>query len=203
MTPQPTLLRHRRSPSRQRGASLLVTLALVAGVLIIAVMSVGGNISSERGSANARDADIAHQGAEAALRAGEAAARSLAGSSDGAADCSSAKAGVCYLKDNNYRLSAAAWQGLTIAQAANCPRSECATPSTPSILDASPATSLADGFISGVSRQPSYIIEVLPAAVAGEEAQSVVWMYRITAKGWGKSSATQVVLQSVYYPLNG
>lgn len=192
-----------RSLRRQRGASLLVTLALVAGVLIIAVMSVGANISSERGSANARDADIAHQGAEAALRAGEAAARSLAGSSDGASDCASAKAGVCYLKDNNYRLSAAAWQGLTIAQAANCPRAECATPSTPSILDAAPATSLADGFISGVSRQPSYIIEVLPAAVAGEEAQSIVWMYRITAKGWGKSSATQVILQSVYYPLNG
>jgi type IV pilus assembly protein PilX len=197
-------MRQFQSPYAQRGVSLLLTLVLILGVLVIAVMSVSGNVVSERASANSRDTDIAFQSAEAGLRAGEKAARLLTGAADGSSDCSSAVPGVCYLADNSFRLSATAWNGLTIAQAVHCPGATgCASATTASMLDSTPAITLAAGSIANVARQPSYLIEVLPSTTPGEESQRVTWMYRITSKGWGRSIDTQIVLQSVYYPVNG
>lgn len=184
----------------QRGSSLIVIMALVMGLMVLAAMSVGGNVATERASANARDGDLAFQAAEQALRAGEKAAGVLSGPSDGNTICfgPNGVAGVCYLAGNNYRLSVSGYTGLSVAQAAHCPSAIGCAAGKASIMDADPAVAVPTGN-TALSRQPSYIIEVLPSVVAGEEAQNIVWMFRVTAKGWGVSPSSQKILQSVYY----
>lgn len=66
--------------------------------------------------------------------------------------------------------------------------------------------------IRSVARQPEYIIEVFrrkhvrvnlveyQVTSTGESANQWSTMYRITARGFGYSSKTQVVLQTIYFP---
>ncbi|UCV00610.1 pilus assembly protein PilX [Acidovorax radicis] len=66
--------------------------------------------------------------------------------------------------------------------------------------------------VRGVSKQPEYLIEVFQrkhvrinldetqVTSTGEKANQWSTMYRITARGFGYSQRTQVVLQSVFFP---
>lgn len=66
--------------------------------------------------------------------------------------------------------------------------------------------------IRGVSKQPEYLIEVFQrkhvrinleetqVTSTGEKANQWSTMYRVTARGFGYSERTQVVLQSVFFP---
>ena len=66
--------------------------------------------------------------------------------------------------------------------------------------------------ISGVAKQPEYLIEVFlrkhvrmnvdeaQVTSMGENANQWSTMYRITARGFGYSTRTQVVLQTVFFP---
>ena len=66
--------------------------------------------------------------------------------------------------------------------------------------------------ISGVAKQPEYLIEVFlrkhvrmnvdeaQVTSLGENANQWSTMYRITARGFGYSTRTQVVLQTVFFP---
>lgn len=66
--------------------------------------------------------------------------------------------------------------------------------------------------IRGVAKQPEYLIEVFQrkhvrinlaetqVTSTGEKANQWSTMYRITARGFGYSQRTQVVLQSVFFP---
>lgn len=66
--------------------------------------------------------------------------------------------------------------------------------------------------LRGVSKQPEYLIEVFQrkhvrinldetqVTSTGEKANQWSTMYRITARGFGYSQRTQVVLQSVFFP---
>jgi type IV pilus assembly protein PilX len=51
--------------------------------------------------------------------------------------------------------------------------------------------------ILGVARQPQYLIEYFKRSVPGRQEMSA---YRITARGFGYSSRTQVVVQSIFLP---
>jgi type IV pilus assembly protein PilX len=51
--------------------------------------------------------------------------------------------------------------------------------------------------IRGVSTQPEYLIEYFHRSIPGRKEISV---YRITARGFGYSTRTQVVLQSIFLP---
>lgn len=51
--------------------------------------------------------------------------------------------------------------------------------------------------IKGVSVQPEYLIEYFKRAVPGQQEKD---MYRITARGFGYTPRTQVVVQSIYLP---
>lgn len=176
-------------PRDQGGSALIIVLVLMVVLLVLSVSTSRSNVFLERASSNSREMDLAFQAAETALRAGEAAAASLAGPSDGDANCS--VNGVCYLGNNNYRLTLGAWNGKSVMEAAKAPNS---------ILDAEPAKTLAANTIDGVSRQPSYLIEILPSARAGEDGSSIIYLYRVTAKGWGKGANSSVVVQSVFAP---
>ena len=66
--------------------------------------------------------------------------------------------------------------------------------------------------VRGVAKQPEYLIEVFrrkhvrinleetQVTSTGEKANQWSTMYRITARGFGYSRRTQVVLQSVFFP---
>lgn len=175
--------------SGQRGSALIIVLVVLTALLILSVATSRGNVFLEKASSNSREMDLAFQSAETALRAGEAAAAALAGPSDGDANCSTN--GVCYLGNNGYRLGLGAWSGMAMIDAAKAPNS---------ILDAAPAVALPAGTVSGVSRQPSYLIEILPSARAGEDGSTIIYLYRVTAKGWGQGANASVVVQSVFAP---
>jgi type IV pilus assembly protein PilX len=51
--------------------------------------------------------------------------------------------------------------------------------------------------IRGVSVQPEYLIEYFKRAVSGQQEKN---MFRITARGFGYTPRTQVVVQSLYLP---
>ena len=51
--------------------------------------------------------------------------------------------------------------------------------------------------IKGVSVQPEYLIEYFKRSVPGQQEKD---LYRITARGFGYTQRTQVVVQSIYLP---
>lgn len=200
-SPRPLGLK-RASLKAMRGASLIIVLVILAAMLVLTVVVSQSNVFLERASSNSREVDVAFQAAETALRAGELAAAGLAGPSDGDANCAN---GICYLADNGYRLSLGQWAGLSVTQAAR----ETAPPGASasqqaawvSLLDAGgPAVTLPAGTVPSAIRQPSYVIEILPSARAGEDGSSIIYVYRITAKGYGRGANSAVVVQSVYSP---
>lgn len=195
-------LRH-LSLRRQEGATLFIVLVILVAMLILTVSTSQSNVFLERSSSNGREIDIAFQAAETGLRAGEAAAAMLSGPADGDANCTNN--GVCYLGNNSYQLSLGNWSGYSIIQAARTPAPAGATAAVTanwtSILDSGgPAVILPNNTVPGVIRQPSYLIEVLPSARAGEDGSNILYVYRVTAKGFGQGPNSGVVLQSVYSP---
>jgi type IV pilus assembly protein PilX len=66
--------------------------------------------------------------------------------------------------------------------------------------------------ITGVAQQPEYLIEIFRrkhvrmnldetrVTSSGENANQWSYMYRVTARGFGYSQRTQVVLQTIYFP---
>ena len=67
----PMSTRMMRNLSSQRGAALVTGLIFMVMLTLLVVSAMRGTILEEKMSGNARDADLAFQSAEAALRAGE------------------------------------------------------------------------------------------------------------------------------------
>ena len=71
--------RHRIPPKRrQRGASLVISLLLLVALTVLGISTIRTTNLQERMAGNARDLNIALQGAEAGLRDGEARIRAQA-----------------------------------------------------------------------------------------------------------------------------
>lgn len=198
-----------KNKRQQKGVSLLFVLVLIAIFMILSTIAVKSNLITERASANFRDADLAFQAAESALRAGEAAAINLVGPSDGNATCTN---GICFLGNNNWLTNGfsggqIALNGLTVQQAVfangNSGLVEAVGINAAVLGNAGVGSSGTGILESGVNpalySNPKYIIEIIPAARAGEDAQKTMYMYRVTAKGWGVNRNSQAVLQSVYF----
>ena len=184
-------------PGRQHGITLLVTLLLLLGVLILGATAANMALVGERAARADRDRHLAFQAAEEAVMDAERdidgkggpAARQAAFSSATpdafAADCGSGDlAGLCTSPDG----MAPAWQRIDIADG---------------------AASAAHGQFTGAAmetgqgvlplRRPRYIVERLrdraPGAAADEEA---AYYYRVTVVGFGAREGTEVVLQTAY-----
>lgn len=187
----------RRMPTRQHGITLLVTLLLLLGVLILGATAASMALVGERAARADRDRHLAFQAAEEALvdaerdidgKSGPAARQAaFAGAAPDAfaADCGSGDlAGLCGAPDG----VAPAWQRIDIADG---------------------AASAAHGQFTGAAmetgqgvlplRRPRYIVERLryrePGAAADEEPS---YYYRVTAVGFGAREGTEVVLQTAY-----
>jgi type IV pilus assembly protein PilX len=172
---------------RERGVSLVVALIFLIILTILGLTAMRVATMEERMSGNSRDRSLAFQAAEAALRDAESDIeckkfgtppnpRSVCISGMTGADAACTNGLCCNLS------------GLTCIEPAVPVYSNKSLTAAPSIKygDATGASTL-----TGLSLQPRYLIE--PFMVDGKN------YYRITVRGYGVNSDTQVTLQEVYY----
>jgi len=182
---------------RQQGASLLVGLIFLVILTMFGLMALRVATVEERMSGNARDRSVAFQAAEAALRDAELDIKCLA--FDGSTQVSSQTRAMGCIS-GAVGADALCTDGLCC----NVSGLTCIEPATPvyanTTLSLAAANSVAYGTytktdkktptIAGVTNLPRYLIEPF------------VWdsknYYRITARGYGLGTSTQVTLQEVY-----
>jgi type IV pilus assembly protein PilX len=183
-----------RAP-RQRGVTLVIALMFMVALTLLGVGMVRSTTSEERMGANTRDYDVAFAAAEAALRDAEIrlqgvyvypakpasitqfpAAADSCGTNKLATDTTSL-IGYCY--------------GITTQP--------IFTNTSFSLDDTTKAATLGQytstPTLQGVSTQPNYYVELLQIPKAG--TSGLMTAYRITSKGYGRRSTTQVLLQEV------
>lgn len=159
-----------RGVARQRGMVLIISLLFMLIMMLAALSVMQGSTMQEKMTGNNRDRQLAFQAAESALRAGET---YLGGGSLGTfAD-----------SDGLYT------QG-------TLPRDVTATGLSWRSLDSTPA---------GAVAAPQYLIEsfIRPdqtqsLSLAADEAVEPEILYRVSAKGFGSTERSQILLQSIY-----
>lgn len=220
----PTVRRLRDAhPSTQRGVALVVVLLFLLAITGLAVFSARYASLGEGMARNQLDAERARQAAESALRDAE---RDLMLTSDtlpvGApcdrrpirpavdypsafsADC---PGGQCSAADNTY--GSTDWSTTTgtgsvpwwpEAKGGKWNNNTGTKPSRGSSANCSfnggvpLGTFTGVAAIPGVARQPEYLIEIV------SRGSNRLFFFRITARGFGASENTQVVLQSYFQP---
>lgn len=153
---------------RQGGMALVISLIFLAVVSLLAMASMQSALLQEKMAGNQKESQQALQAAEAALRAAER-----------------------YLEAGNsgpYDNSAGLYEFVSVA-----------------VDPASPSTAWRTYANSGLAgRAPEYFIERLPytqssnESLAADEPISERRLYRITARGFGLSDESRVLLQSTY-----
>ncbi len=175
---KPAHLVERSRPGSQAGSALVVSLIFMLLMTIIGVGAMQSSILQERMAGNVRDVNSAFQAAEAAVRAAEVYLQdAVVGPFNGA--------------NGLYRHCAPGTSGAA-----------CAIPDWRN--PASTGWALRPGTLQGVAQQPEYIIQQLPpipdptGSLAADQAAQMIEVYRITARGFGASDNTMVVIQTMY-----
>lgn len=157
----------------QSGVALITGLIFMVVLTILALAAMRTTTLEERMSGNARDRDMAFQSAEAALRAGELVLQgaSLPAFASGTAYTPRITAGAL----TTYWQSTHPW-------------------ATQSVVAWQPA---------GTSAAPRFVIEQMGAGTCSGGSISFgaitgCGIYRVTARGVGRSAETIVILQAVY-----
>lgn len=173
-------------PRPQRGAVLIVALVLLLVLTVLGTSTMLNTTMEERMAGNYRDYNAALEAAESALRTGEAGVSNTTvhasmafDGTGGTYEVTAASTSVDPL-GNNYGLSV-------------------------------PAAVLTYGGDLLVSAVPEYYVEKLPQitmpgsnlAIGTQNQPPKIHYYRVTAKGYGISPNTEVVLQSTYFSWNG
>ncbi len=215
--------------SAQRGLSLVIVLMFLLAITGITVWSARQSMLGEGMSRNQLDLEVARQAAEAALRDAERDLMNLTETIRPNASCTrgldrptiasdftdTCTGGLCFFPDARYASSN--WSD------ADSDHPTLAEPWWPTskaglwnnTFDDKPAPPVKDkcGFtggvplgtftgiapIQGVAVQPEYLIEFFQKVSNG--TYQVTNTYRITARGFGYTQRTQVVLQTIYIPL--
>ncbi|WP_018405146.1 pilus assembly PilX family protein [Marinobacter gelidimuriae] len=172
MTERSLLKAHRLplSKERQRGSALIVSLIMLLLITLVAVAGMQTTIMQERMSANLYDRELAFQAAEAALREGEALI--MTGSEP-------------VITNSN---------GLYVLDHANRPQWGGGAST------ASAAAITYPGTLRGVVQNPQYFVEHITTLLPPGTPTDVFVpppYYRITARGFGGSQETVVVVTSV------
>ena len=172
--------------SRQRGVALIMSLVMLLILTILGVSAVQTTSLQERMSRNARDNDLAFQGAESAVREAEN-----------------------FLKTNTSLLP---FQDPNTEGRYDVPDNGTVDLST---FDWATAGNNSRGFrtvtntINGVAAQPEYIIEWIKTVVSEEDTLNLnnigqntgsgrTQMFRVTAYGTGGTSAAHVIIRTTY-----
>jgi type IV pilus assembly protein PilX len=183
--------------TRQDGITLLLTILLLLGVLILGASAAKLALSGERAARAERDRHIAFEAAEEALmdaerdiegKAGAGAARQAlfdAAHPDGfAPGCGSGDAaGLCAAADGG----PPAWQAVDIAGGPSAVHGQFT------------GADMQTGQGPLPLRRPRYIVERLQYRAPGAAADAAPsYYYRVTVMGFGAREGTEVVLQSTY-----
>lgn len=200
----------------ERGAVLIVALLFLVMLTLLGVTAMTSTTMEERMAGNSRDAGIAFQAAEAALRDGR---RDLfcypnlncIANHPGRGIPSTwhfntnfgdkIQDGTCNPIDGYRGFCKPAFYNAGTPGGATLP----AVPATHSFTGAPSVTyGMFTGApaLQGVSRQPAYLIELfcLPHRAEGADVDPCVW-FRITAVGYGANPATTATLQEIVLKL--
>lgn len=192
------------SSRRQGGAVLIVSLMFLVILTMLGVTAMSGTTMEERMAGNTRDAALALQAAEAALR-------------DARRDISAIPAqGTGRIPPVKSAVFGDGTNPGTCSSTGLC-RPLVFTPQPPSILPPTPAHNMkaapsvqygtftgvpALGAANGLIQQPRYIIESFCLFVfGGSISDCSESFYRITATGYGRSPNSVVTLQEVFISL--
>jgi len=189
---------------RDNGAALVTALFVLLAVMIVGVSAAQGAFNDEKAARTERDRHIAFQAAEAALLDAE---RDIEGGNNPA----SARAAL-FAAGNAIGFDEGCGKGQDNPNLGLCQRAP--PPDTPAwqqaaLSDQRAANTTPYGKFTGAAmqtgggalpaREPRYIIELIPLALAGADAgEDAGNFYRITAIGFGARDSTHVVLQSYY-----
>ncbi len=199
--PAAGVILHKSCIPCQRGATLIVSLVMLLIVLIIGSSLAGMAQMGQKAARNERDRQIALHAAESALTDAEADIEgstsvnsrsrifsrysSLGFSEECAKGDSHPYQGLC----THQKGHRSAWRMANIVSAGS---------NSPSVqFGRFTGKTLPSGNGPFPAQLPRYIIELIPDTTAGDAA-GPVFLYRITAIGFGSSSATHIVLQSFY-----
>lgn len=164
--------------SRQRGAVLAVGLIFLLLLTVIGLSAVRDATLQERMAGNTRDVNTAFQAAELALRQAET---YLQGATVGPFNGSSGLYRYCGVGDTSSGCVIPVWSNR-----------------------ASTGWVTVSGSLAGASTQPQYIIQKNPiisdaqGSLVSDTPSQTYEIYRITARGFGTSDGSMVVLQSTY-----
>ena len=187
------------SITRQRGVVLVVSLLFLVVLTLLGIATMRTNVIEERLAGNSRDWGLAFQAAEAALRDGAADIQSgtrFVGKTGFANGCSTT--GLCNVETDGTPI----WQDMVISANTGWISGADTAPSVKygTYTGAYPAT------ISGVSKQPRYLIEfIMKTGSLGINVPGN-YVYRITARGFGASEdangvpLARVTLQTMFTP---
>lgn len=208
------MVKHNINQNRQNGATLIVSLVILAVVTLLGVASMRSSNMELRMAASARDRAVAFQRAEAALLRVE---RALATSPYSIGSFDSNCTGTCFTQDCDDGLC---FTGQFDSQGS---RKQCKLVDSAGIVK--PAWTEDDfweaegkyreenvlGTAEGIDPAPvKYVIEFLCFAPSGGrdiyggsggvvvEGDTDVPLYRITARAEGEAGRSAVILQSVY-----
>lgn len=165
-------------PSRQSGMVLVVTLVLMLVLTIIASSAMQISTLQERLAGNTRDTISAFQAAEAGIRQAE---DYLEGANIGSFNGSNGLYEICESSDTRTACNAPDWNNRSSANWVSV-----------------------NNNLSHVSKQPEYIIEKYTSvenpkgSLDADKPLDTYEFYRVTARGYGISSNSFVVVQSSY-----
>ncbi|MBU2863874.1 hypothetical protein KO489_08495 [Reinekea forsetii] len=180
--------RQKKSPKQQGGAVLIVALSLLVILTILGISVMESSVIEERMAGNNLDYNLAFQSAESALREGEQwiAQRNSRPDTVNLPD-EEVVLNLNALGNAWWRNQNTAWW-ITDNNANGNPNTNTFEP--------------AGGAMGELSNLPRFIIEeydiVCDGAVNDPNASACKVIYRITARGWGRSPSSTVLLQSLY-----
>jgi type IV pilus assembly protein PilX len=206
---------HRGPGGRQRGAILIVTLLFLVILTMLGVTAMSGTTMEERMAGNARDASIALQAAEAALRDARRDINAIPVTGTGlrgkplhvsqfgdaigtAGTCNTGNGlGLCLPANNPDTTPYKKAPGSVLP---NVPKHDMKTDDGPSVKYGAMTNASKIGGADIVS-QPRYVIEVFCLQQHGESLDRYCNFYRITAVGYGRTPNTTVTLQETFITL--
>jgi type IV pilus assembly protein PilX len=168
---------------RQTGMALITGLIFMVVLTLLALAAMRTTTLEERMSGNARDRDLAFQAAEAALRAGE---QAVSGATTPAFALGTAYTPRIAAGTLSTYWPTHPWATQSIVVGCNS-AAVCGTAWQP----------------AGTSAAPRFVIEEMPATACAGGSLAVgptpeCGVYRVTARGVGRSANTMVILQAVY-----
>lgn len=181
------------STAREHGAALIVALILLVVMTLLGLSAVRMVVLEERMTANAYDRGLSFQAAEAALRAGEAAAQANANA----------------VPPNQYFPDNGVWaDSNNSCSASPCANGLCAQPDKDCRVrwldpDFTGWTDATDLELGPLAETPQYFVEFLgsnyPCDIEDPTAGAMdCKRYRVTARSHADADRAAVILQSIY-----